>query len=293
MEPDHQSTVSSLQHSLEVEAQVVLFQIFQAGLTDCVRDGEFLPSGNCTRRVHLCTRYCNVPQVLRAAVVRSETGDVEVPPTEAKDTCPFCGSVVEVSYGNELLNVRCTGCPEEHVSEILAGGSLKNSPIFPPTGIEGRPGQELWEALFHHVASAVLGFLRGVCPVCTALPTTSIEVCHNHVMVGICEECRSTQAGMVTVQCEPCTFAWNGPAWIRATTHPAVSAFFDDQGIEADGGLTLDVYRELLTSRQRIRSTDPVTLEVTVAIDDIELIVTIDGNLRVIEVKTVRIRTDQ
>lgn len=164
-----------------------------------------------TRTDHGYVLRMNAVQVLRSAVVRSETRDVVLPTTEADDRCPFCGGVVEVTYADELLVVRCTECPTEHVSKILAGGTLMNSPIFPPTGIADRTGQDLWEAQFDHVASAVFGFLRGVCAVCTALSTASVDACLDHTTEGICEQCGSTQAAMATVQCETCTFAWRGP----------------------------------------------------------------------------------
>lgn len=226
----------------------------------------------------------NAVQVLRAAVVRSETSDLELPTTEAADPCPFCGAVVEVSYENELLVVRCTECPDEHVSDILAGGTLVNSPIFPPTGIADRTGQDLWEARFDHVASAAFGILRDVCPVCAARPTASVDACADHETDGFCERCGSTQAVMVTVRCPTCTFAWHGPAWVTAMTHPDVIAFFHEHGVYADGGLTLDVYRELLVSTQIVRSTEPVRARIAVVLGGDELAVTIDGALDVVDV---------
>lgn len=226
----------------------------------------------------------NAVQVLRAAVVRSETRDLELPTTEAEDSCPFCGAIVEVSYENELLVVRCTECPQEHVSEILAGGTLMNSPIFPPTGIADRGGQDLWEARFDHVASAAFGILRDVCPVCAARPTVSVDACVDHGPDTICERCGSTQAVMATVRCETCTFAWRGPAWVAAMTHPQVIAFFDEHGVDADGGLTLDVYRELLPSEQTVHSTEPLRAEIIVELDGDALTVTMGDELNVVSV---------
>lgn len=230
----------------------------------------------------------NAVQVLRAAVVRSEIRDLELPTTEAEDPCPFCGSVVEVSYDNELLYVRCTECPDEHISELLAGGTLMNSPIFPPTGIADRAGQDLWEARFDHVASAAFGILRDVCPVCAARPTASVDACIDHDTNGICDRCGSNQVAIATVRCETCTFAWRGPAWVSAMTHPDVIAFFHDHGVDADGGLTLDAYRELLTSSQGVRSTEPLRVEITVELAGDELAITLEEGLAVIDVEVRR-----
>jgi hypothetical protein len=191
---------------------------------------------------------------------------------------------LDPEHVDEQLLVRCTGCPDDHVSEVLAGGALMNSPVFPPTGIADRLGQDLWEARFEHVASAAFGFLRDVCPVCAARPTVSADVGLDHELARICGNCGTTQALMATVRCETCTVAWRGPAWVAGLTHPDVIAFFHDRGLDAAGGLTLEAYRELLTSEQSVRATDPLIADVAVVVDGDELVVTIDDRLDVLDV---------
>lgn len=72
--------------------------------------------------------------------------------------------------------------------------------------------------------------------------------------------------------------------WVTALTHPEVIAFFHDHGFDADGGLTLDVYGELLTSRQTVRSTEPLRVEISVEEGGDELTVTFDEELTVLDV---------
>lgn len=226
----------------------------------------------------------NTILVLRAADIRSDIGDTSLGPTPADDPCPFCGAAVEVLYADEQLVVRCTECPGEYEREGAPSGTLIRSQRFPPTGIEGRSGQEIWEALINHSAAAVGAFLRGVCYECAASTTTSVSVCSDHETDGICEQCGSTQAAMGTIQCETCGAAWRGEAWLPALTHPEVIGFFHDHGFDAHGGLTLDMFRELLTSPETVRSTEPLRLEKSVELDGDGLTVIVDDALAVVDV---------
>lgn len=224
--------------------------------------------------------------VLRAAVIRSDIGDGTLAPTPAEAPCPFCGADVEVLYADEALVVRCTACPGEYEREGAPRGTIVRSQRFPPTGIEGRSGQEVWEAIIDHSAAAVFAFLRGVCHECAASTTTSVSVCPDHESDGICEQCGSTQAAMGTIQCDTCGAAWRGEAWLPALTHPEVIGFFHDHGFDADGGLTLDVFRELLTAPETVRSTEPLRLEKAIELDGDELTVVVDDSLTVVDVRT-------
>lgn len=229
----------------------------------------------------------NAILVLRAAVIRSGIGDASLDPTPTEDPCPFCGADVEVLYADEQLVVRCTACPGEYESDSSPPGTLISSQLFPPTGIEGRDGQAIWEAVIDHSAASVFAFLRGVCFECASSTTTSVSACADHATDGICERCGSTQAAIGTIQCGTCGAAWRGEAWLPAMTHPEVIAFFHDHGFDADGGLTLDVYRELLASPETVHSTDPLRLVKSVTIEGDELTVVVDEELSVLDV-TVR-----
>lgn len=46
-------------------------------------------------------------------------------------------------------------------------------------------------------------------------------------------------------------------------THPDAIAFFDEHGVDADGGLTLEMYRELLPAEQTV-PTDPLRAQISV-----------------------------
>lgn len=242
--------------------------------------GEFIK-----RTEHGYALRANAVQVLRAAIVRRERVDITLPTTEAAHPCPFCSATVEVTYGDEKLVVCCTEHPRAHGSDILAGGTLMNSPVFQPTGIADRTGQDLWEALFDHVVSAAFGLLRGVCPVCTAVPATIVEHCHTHVDDGRCERCGSTQGVTATVRCQTCSFAWRGPAWVTVMPHPDVIGFFHNRGVVADGGFTLEMYSTFLTSRQTLRSHDPLVVDVFVEQAGDALTATFDEELAVQRVR--------
>lgn len=223
--------------------------------------------------------------VLRAAVIRSDIGVTRLAPTPTDDPCPFCGADVEVLYADEQLVVRCTECPGVYEREDAPRGTLVRSQRFPPTGIEGRSGQEIWEAIIDHSAAAMTAFLRGVCHECAASTTSSVSVCPDHETDGICEQCGSTQAAIGTIQCDTCGAAWRGQAWLPALTHPEVIGFFHDHGFDADGGLTLDMYRELLMSPGTVGSIEPLRLEKSVELDGDELTVIVDDALTVVDVR--------
>lgn len=227
----------------------------------------------------------NAVNMLRAAVVRSGVEDVSLDPTPAEDPCPLCGGDVEALYADDQLVVRCTACPGEYESEVSPEGTLIASQTFPKPGVEERDGQELWQALIDHSAIAAFGFLRGLCPECAVRPTVSTDACTDHATDGICESCGSTQAALATVHCENCSFAWRVPAWIPAMVHPEVIAFFHDHGLDAVGGLTLEVYNVLLTAEETVPSVDPLRLEEAVELDGDELAVVVDDELSVVEVR--------
>lgn len=226
----------------------------------------------------------NAVNMLRAAIVRAGIEDVSLPPMPTEDPCPLCGGDVEAMYADDMLIVRCTKCPGEYESEVSPEGTLIASQIFPKPGIEGRDGQELWQAIIDHSAVAAFGFLRGLCPECAVRPTFSTSVCTDHATDGICEGCGSTQAALATVHCENCDFAWRVPAWIPAMVHPEVIGFFHDHGLDAVGGLTLDVYNAMLTAAETVRSVDPLRLEEAVELDGDELTVIVDDELSVVDV---------
>lgn len=228
----------------------------------------------------------NATDVLRAVVTGSVTGEEHDLRADATDPCPLCGAAVEVRYSNPTLTVRCTECRGEYLTDVAPEGTLMSSSTFPPHGLGDRSGQELWEALFVHLTINAFGFLRGVCPKCAAPTSTTVEACTDHSDEGMCAECESTQAVVATMYCDTCTAAWRFPAWVTAMTHPDVIGFFDEHGLDADGGITLDVYASFLTAREDVRSTDPPELEVTAAVDGDELAVTIDETLGVTDVRS-------
>lgn len=227
----------------------------------------------------------NATDVLRTVFTGSVTGADHDVRAEADTPCPLCGAVVEVIYSNPTLTVRCTACPGEYLGDVAPEGTLMGGSTFPPVALCDRTGQALWEALFTHLAIDALGLLRGVCPECAAPTVTTVDACTDHRRAGMCDRCESSQAVVATMCCETCTAAWRFPAWVAAMTHPDVINFFDGHDVDAAGGLTLDVYNTLLTAQEDVSSTDPLRLEVTPEVDGDELAVTIDGELRVLDVR--------
>lgn len=217
--------------------------------------------------------------IMRAVAIGDLTEDGAPRLTEAADPCPFCGGTVEVRYDQPTLLVRCTSCPGEYRSAVNPEGTLMSSQLFPSMGVEGRDGQTLWETLAIYIAISAFGFLKGVCPECAVAPTTTLDACPDHQGNGICERCGSTQAVLATMVCENCRSAYRFPAWTTAMLHPEVIGFFHERGVEATGGLTLDVYNRFLTAEQVVHSTDPLELEVRVTVDGDELLIGVDGEL--------------
>lgn len=227
-----------------------------------------------------------VESVLSGAI----TDDPVVAPTTIDDPCPFCASDIQVAYQQERVEFHCTECPgigaggykEPATDRFDDHGSLGHL-LLPPAGIQDRTPLDVVAAAEHWTATQAYALARGVCPRCSARITFSPEVCEDHAAGdGRCGQCDLRYAVQFLAQCTNCPFEMGAPVAMFLGKHAAVMGFMIEHEIDptASEGYSFAVFE----AEESIRSTDPLEVRLSYAVDSDRLTVTVDETLAVLDV---------
>lgn len=204
--------------------------------------------------------------------------------------CPLCGARTAVMFEDGWLYQVCTECEGG-----LGGtpghpkGSLFGEP-FPPAAVAGRSPEEIFAAGVFRLLQ-VIEMKRGrLCPRCSGMVNQTVEVCETHDSErgAPCEACGHTTEVRVKWICSVCKYRGGSSPASTLISHPAVVAFYDDHGIDLwfdshDFERAKEVLGRIRSHQNELISTDPLRIQVTVTVDDDELRLTIDENLRVLD----------
>lgn len=223
-------------------------------------------------------------KVIAAVIAGTAIEDPSLGPVEIDMTCPVCAAPLALSYEDEMLYVHCTGCEGGFRGSNAPRGTLIGTDL-PPVGLKDRTPAEVFEAFSIWNPYRMLPMYEGICPECSGETTATIAVCENHrVEPGrVCDTCRTYFWGLVTHVCGTCKYSWRLPTWFHVLTHPALIWFYYDHGIEFSITNWDDIIRGL-DFEERLVSTDPMVIEITVPCGDEVLRLTVDERLDVIDV---------
>jgi hypothetical protein len=203
--------------------------------------------------------------------------------------CPRCGGETAVVYEDEWLYHVCTACgggfegSDEQPEGYLAGSALD------PAGFTDRTPEEMWAAALNRGYQEMKTMLEGVCDECSGAVDLWLEVCEDHDPEGVCETCGRDPAALVLLACSVCKNYHAASPRSLVMHHPAVVAFYYEHGVEigySRGSVERMRERERLAgdNEQRVVSTDPPRVEVTVRHEDDDLRLTLDERATVVAV---------
>lgn len=228
----------------------------------------------------------NLVQSIIAGLYRDE----HYPETELDRECVFCGAPISITYQDGHLIQRCTQCEgnaDRDMDGFLEGTIAATK--FPPAGIENRSAEQLAAAgLYRQRLFATLK-MGGVCPHCAGKVETSVDYCEDHTPTddGFCNRCDSRYEIRVKTICSVCKSRWTGTTKPYAMLHPAAISFYHQRGLDVGFGVNdFDGLKRILELdvEQRLVSTDPVQVEVTLPYNGDEMTLVLDETMTVIEV---------
>ena len=224
---------------------------------------------------------------LRAGTFDQTDGDVERH-AELDRTCPICEATLEAVYEHGYLRVRCP----EH-DRIL-------TTTLPPAAVRGREMATVVDLANARTRDQVERVRAGGCPHCwgrstvrapaepseaylralsdrSGRDTEEREIEYDHEGDAVLAECA----------CEDCGMTFWLPVSVCVAHHPAVVAYYHDNGIEMDGDY-LDM-EHATGSNGTVVSEDPIRIEVEVLVGDADeaLVLTLDETTEVVERETV------
>ena len=228
-------------------------------------------------------------QVARAVLSGIMVNDVTLDGTAIDDQCPYCGGTVELAYENDVLSARCTEC-------VGVVGAPDTFPVgtylhfgFPPAGLTDRSPREILEAAHVFYDSKITPMIKGVCPECAGQVESCVDVCRDHDggPDRLCPDCETIYRCWVQWDCTHCGYARRSPIWFSVMNHPIVIAFYAESGVFEESVPFSKLTRENIgyTARidERVRSEEPLRLEITIPYEDRELVVVVDENQRIVD----------
>jgi hypothetical protein len=190
--------------------------------------------------------------------------DVDLP-------CPRCDAPLVVRYEDRKLSTRCPDCAERADDDDPEWATVMETE-FDPVGVIGRSASEaiLANGVQERQRNAMR--LAGVCPGCSGVVDAWFEVCDGHDTdpEGACARCGRHDRIEFRFACTVCKDEMRGPASVAAVSHPAGQSFRLERGPslefgsgDADTLERLVAFDESFASETRLRSEDPLRVEVT------------------------------
>lgn len=205
-------------------------------------------------------------KVIGAAISGVYTTEPEFE-TTVVDGCPgpSCEGDLVLSYEEGHVLAGCDTCEDRRVMSA------------PPILVGAHDVEQNPELLGAFTMTKLLKTVRGFCHLCSgpvsgSVPERSLEA-----------EREGDENVNVLYECREC----GAPSYTAATTaildHPAIVSLLHEAGIDYREVSPWEITRTL-DSTERVRSEDPVRVEITVSIADTERLAVLDENLAVLEV---------
>jgi transcription elongation factor Elf1 len=198
-------------------------------------------------------------QVARGVAAGTYTESVDRDPVALADPCPFCTEeALELRVRDNLTTVTCGACARDVLSLP-----------FPPGGFRSHDEASLPRAFDTHHRNRISLMRDGNCPECGGAVSATVEL----VGDGETDDVRPDDSGAsdapplarASLDCGTCGYALRCPVTVALLDHPAVVAFAHDHGVALDERPIWNVGPEWA---ERVVSTDPLAVRVTLELED-------------------------
>lgn len=203
-------------------------------------------------------------QIVGALLAGTYTADVSLDPIEIDSSCPNCGgSPLIADYADEYVTVRCTDCEEWF-----------NQFTFPPGTVEQFDREELPDAFDRWLRTTFQRVVAGFCTTCSGRVVGTLEPAEGR-----------PEPIKATYRCERCGDTATASPSMALFYHPAALGFYYDHGVDVTRTPTWEIAARQDDLEVEPVSEEPITVRVTVRIDDEALEATIDEHAEVTSVE--------
>lgn len=234
---------------------------------------ELMPAGN---------------KIVRTIIGITDRDKPALEPSEVDIPCPLCGGGTAITYQDQRLFWICTECDgyvatsDEYPPAVLLGALA--TPAIQRDRSPGETFAAIRTKIYHDYAMRI----AGICPECSGRVEHRIHVCDDHALEDDepCSACDRRYDPAVRFVCIVCKH-WNETSFTEvAMRHPAVAAFCWEHDIELGYRRTETTswFEEYADHEQKLVSTDPVHVRVTIRHGGEEIGLTLDDELDVLEV---------
>jgi len=224
---------------------------------------------------------------IHAVIAGAGVQDAGLEPTEIDRPCPFCDAPTVITYREGLVIHVCTEC-EGVTAEEDARGYLSAVP-FDPAGLTGRSPEEIRAASRVAAWRQTQIMFDGLCPACSGPVDNWLECCIDHDATGICDDCGAKFASLARFECRTCKNHNVSSPKALALFHPAVMAFYDEQGIStrihADDPESVRRVFDLMDGHEvDVIGDDPPRAEVTISSSEDRMRLVFDDTASVVNI---------
>jgi hypothetical protein len=210
-------------------------------------------------------------QVARAIVAGTYTDRVSFDPVPTGDSCPLCesGDLAAACEAN-YVTVACTDCDRAILTLPLPPGAHRNRNADAHDDSDASPGSDpdsdperLLATFDRHHRHRLSVMSDGVCPECAATMDATIARPPESVTERLPDE--EAERAQVRLDCQQCGCRLHCPVTLAVLEHPAVVAFYHDNGENVRDRPIWNVGPEW---RETVVSDDPWCVRVSTRLDE-------------------------